>query len=120
MPDLDGSDSTTGSLKAIYGGGAVEPITLPADAAPLLERWDELKGLEADIKAQKQEVQNKLCGLLGDNEVGIFGEGDTAWKVTWKTTAGRTTIDSKALKKDLPDVWAKYSKTGASSRRFTA
>lgn len=120
MPDLDGSDSTTGSLKAIYGGGAVEPIALPSDAAPLLTRWDELKELEAGIKTEKQEIQNKLCGLLGDNEIGIFGEGDTARKVAWKTTAGRTTIDSKALKKDLPDVWAKYSKTGASSRRFTA
>ena len=120
MPDIDGSDSTAGSLKAVYHGGAVEPITLPSSTSDLLQRWDELKGLEADVKAQKQEVQNKLCALLGDNEIGICGEGEAARKVTWKTTAGRTTIDTKALKADLPDVFKKYSKTGSSYRRFSA
>ena len=120
MPDIDGSDSTTSSLKEIYKGGSVEPITLPASTSDLLQRWDELKRLETDLKGQKQEVQNKLCALLGDNEVGIVGEGEAARKVSWKTTAGRTTIDTKALKADLPDVFEKYSKAGSSSRRFTA
>ena len=120
MPDLDGSESTTAALKSVFHGGDADPVPLPMDAAPLLTRWDELKKLEAGIKTEKQEIQNKLCGFLGDNEIGILGEGDTARKVTWKTTAGRVTIDNKALKKDLPDVFEKYSKTGASSRRFTA
>lgn len=116
MPEIDGSDSTARSLKEIYKGGFVEPVTMPAFTSDLLQRWDELKALEADLKGKKQEVQNKLCALLGDNEVGIIGDR----KVSWKTTAGRTTIDSKALKADLPDVFEKYSKAGSSSRRFSA
>ena len=58
--------------------------------------------------------------MLGDNEVGFIGEGDDARKVTWKTVAGRVTIDSKRLKAEMPDVFEKYSKRSADSRRFTA
>ena len=119
MPEIDGSDSTTASLKAIYGGGG-EAIELPAGAESLLTRWDELKELKTRLEGEQKEIQNQLCGMLGDAEIGIVGEGDTARKVSWKVTAGRVTIDSKALKKDLPEIFEKYSKQGAASRRFMA
>ncbi len=120
MPPLDGSDSTTASLKARYGGGNMEPIELPNKAAPLLARWDELKKLKAGIDEEAQEIQNQLCGMLVDSEMGLLGEGDTARKVTWKSYPGRVTIDSKRLKADLPEVFEKYSKQAAPYRRFTA
>lgn len=119
MPGLDGSDSTTASLKAVYGGGG-EAIELPNKAAPLLARWDELKKLKAGLDAEAQEIQNQLCGMLGDAETGILGEGDTARKVSWKSYPGRVTVDSKALKKDLPEVYKMYSKQGAGYRCFSA
>ena len=119
MPEIDGSESTTEALKARYGGGQTEPIPLPTGSISLLERWDELKGLRADIDTEAKEIQNKLCAMLGDNEVGIVGEGDTARKVSWKTTAGRVSIDTKRLKADLPAVFEEYSKQGSSYRRFT-
>lgn len=119
MPGLDGSDSTTESLKSIYAGGG-DVVELPNKAAPLLARWDELKKLKAGIETEQQEIQNTLCGMLGNAEAGIFGEGDTARRITWKSCPGRVTIDSKALKRDLPEVFTKYSKTGASYRRFMA
>ena len=119
MPDLDGSESTAGSLKAVYGGGGTA-IELPNKAAPLLARWDELKKLKAGLDAEAQEIQNQLCGMLGDAEMGILGEGDTARKVSWKSYPGRVTIDSKKLKADLPEVYEKYSKQGAGYRRFSA
>ena len=86
----------------------------------LLTRLDELKALEGDIKTQKQEVQNRICALLGDNEIGWVGEGENARKVTWKTVAGRVTIDTKKLKEEEPGIYEKYSKQGAASRRFSA
>lgn len=39
-------------------------------------------------------------------------------KITWKTQAGRTTIDSKKLKTELPDIYEKYSKKGSPIRVF--
>lgn len=119
MPVIDGSDSTTDSLRAIYAGGKVAPLPLPWEAAGLVSRFEELKELETSIKAEKQELQNKLCAMLEDNELGIVGEGDTARKVSWKSYPGKITIDSKALKADLPDIYAKYARQGAAYRRFS-
>ena len=120
MPPIDGSESTTASLKERYAGGIMEPMELPNTAAPLLRRWDELKELKAGIDEEVKTIQNELCGMLGDYETGLLGEGDTARKVTWKTIPGRVTIDSKRLKAELPEIYEKYSKKAAPYRRFTA
>lgn len=119
LPPIDGSDSTTESLKAVYGGGGAS-IDLPNKAAPLLARWDELKELKAGIDEEQKAIQNQLCEMLGDAETGLFGEGDTARKVTWKSYPGRATIDSKRLKAELPEIYEKYCKISAPYRRFTA
>ena len=120
MPDVDGSESCTKALRERFKGGNAEPILLPKESVKLLERFDQLKDLKADIETEAKEIQNRLCAMLGDNEVGFIGEGDDARKVTWKTVAGRVTIDSKRLKAEMPDVFEKYSKRSADSRRFTA
>ena len=121
MPRVDGSDSSASSLQKIYKGGNVEPVTLPMESIELLKRFDELKAMKADIETQVKDVQNKLCAMLGDNEIGIICEGEENERIiTWKTVSGRTTIDTKRLKKDLPDVFEKYSKKSANSRRFSA
>ena len=119
MPEIDGSESTAAALKARYGGGG-EAIDLPNKAAPLLTRWDELKKLKAGLDAEAAEIQNQLCAMLGDAEIGLLGEGEQARKVSWKSYPGRVTIDSKKLKADLPEIYEKYSKQGSSYRRFTA
>ena len=120
MPEVDGSESSTDSLKKMYKGGQAEPVMLPQESMDLLKRLDELKALKSDIDSQTKDIQNKLCAMLGDNEIGIIGEGDNERKVSWKTVNGRLTIDSQKLKKDLPDVYKKYSKKSADSRRFSA
>ena len=119
-PDVDGSESCTKALQQKFTGGQVEPVILPAETMELLTRLDELKELEADVKTQKQDIQNRICAMLGDNEVGIARDADGERKVTWKTVAGRVTIDSKRLKAEMPEVYKAYSKQGAATRRFTA
>lgn len=119
-PDVDGSESCTKALQQKFTGGQVEPVILPAETMELLARLDELKELEADVKTQKQDIQNRICAMLGDNEVGIARDADGERKVTWKTVAGRVTIDSKRLKAEMPEVYKAYSKQGAATRRFTA
>lgn len=119
-PDVDGSESCTKALQQKFTGGQVEPVILPAETMALLTRLDELKELEANVKTQKQDIQNRICAMLGDNEVGIARDADGERKVTWKTVAGRVTIDSKRLKAEMPEVYKAYSKQGAATRRFTA
>ena len=63
----------------------------------------EITGIEDEIKARMTE--------LDTDEL----RGGTC-KVTWKQVSS-TRIDSKALKKELPDIAAKYSST-STYRRF--
>ena len=119
-PEVDGSTSCTKALQDKFKGGQIEPVTLPKETMKLLDRLDELKALETDVKSQKQEIQNRLCAMLGDNEIGLVGEGEDTRKVSWKTIPGRVTIDSKKLREEEPEIFEKYSKQGAATRRFSA
>lgn len=114
MPDVDGSDSCTTALRERFPGGDMEAITLPETAAGIVTRLDELKETEKNVKEGIKKAQNELCEMLGNCEIGYIGER----KVTWKIQAGRTTVDSKKLKAEMPDIYEKYSKTGSPIRVF--
>lgn len=113
-PPIDGSDSCTQSLKEKFRGGITETIELNSEAKELITSYAGLKEADEDIKKQMDTIKNKLCSMLGDYETGYCGEA----KVTWKTQSGRTTIDSKKLKAEMPEVFEKYSKTGSPIRVF--
>ena len=114
MPDVDGSKSCSQALAEKFPGGMVDAIDLTADAETLLGEIDELQEAEARIKEQIEAKKNKIKLLMEDHEVAYAGER----KITWKTQAGRTTIDSKKLKAEMPETFEKYSKTGNPIRVF--
>ena len=108
MPEVDGSENCAFALSERFEGGHIEPVELDSEAGYILGRIDELQTLTKELTNEIEENKNKLKLMLGNNEIGLVGDR----KVTWKTQAGRTTIDSKKLKADLPDIFSKYSKTG--------
>ena len=112
MPEVDGSDDCTKALSEKFQGGG-EAIELPSVADESLAKIDELEELEGSIKEQIEAHKNFLRKLLGDAEIGTTAAGR---KVTWKTQAGRTTVDSKRLKAERPDVWEAYAKVGKPMR----
>lgn len=112
MPEVDGSENCAFALSERFEGGHIEPVELDSEAGYILGRIDELQTLTKELTNEIEENKNKLRLMLGNNEIGLVGDR----KVTWKTQAGRTTIDSKKLKADLPDVFSKYAKTGNESR----
>jgi len=112
MPDVDGSESCTQALAEKFSGGG-PAIELPSEADKIFLALDGLKESAKSIKAQIDEQENKLRAMLGDAEAGTTASGR---RVTWKTQAGRTTIDSKRLKAEKPDVWQQYSKVGNPTR----
>lgn len=112
-PLVDGTEASTKLLNNLYPNS--EPnteIALPEEAAELIEQREELKGQAKELEVQIKECENKLKELLKENEVGVIGDR----KVTWKTYS-RSSIDSKKLKADQPDVYEKYLKT-SSYRKF--
>lgn len=114
-PEIDGSESTSEALRKQYGDvDNKNTVMLPSTCNALITRYDELKATKKVLELQMDEVANSLKAMLGENQVGLFNDR----QVVWKTAAGRTTIDSKALKKDMPEVYAKYAKVGKPSRRF--
>lgn len=80
------------------------------------EQIIELKELEAQIKALKAKadaIKKTMQDEMGSEEhVEVDG-----FKVNY-TIVISTTLDSTKLKKELPDLWNKYSKEGI-TRRFS-
>ena len=114
-PEIDGSENTTEALRKQFGDvDNKNTVMLPSTCNALITRYDELKATKKVLELQIEEVSNSLKAMLGENQVGLFNDR----QVVWKTAAGRTTIDSRALKKDMPEVYAKYAKVGKPSRRF--
>ena len=114
-PPPDGSDSAREVLNEKYPGGKTEPVTMTEPEAVQAMVAYRLLAKQADeLKKQTEAVKQHIMELMGDTEEAKID----GTKVTWKTTAGRVTVDSKALKKDLPNVYEKYIKIGKATRTF--
>ncbi len=112
MPEVDGSESCKDALAAEFRGGNAEPLTLPDAAEVIIERIRALDDAKKSTEEDLEHHKNQLRRLMGDYELGYAGD----YKVTWKTQAGRTTIDIKALKAKEPIIYAKYAKQGKPTR----
>ena len=96
---------------------SVEGKTREVDAAAH-SLWVQLKAKRDAIKevqAEADELEDKLKLLFEDDEALTFN-GDIL--ATYRSTAGRTTIDSKKLKEKFPQAYAVCSKVGAGGRTF--
>nr|DAR84234.1 MAG TPA: Exonuclease [Caudoviricetes sp.] len=112
MPEVDGSENCKDALAAEFRGGNEEPLTLPDAAEVIIERIRALDDAKKNTEEDIEHHKNQLRRLMGDYELGYAGD----YKVTWKTQAGRTTVDSKALKAKEPDIYAKYAKQSKPTR----
>nr|DAX26967.1 MAG TPA: Exonuclease [Caudoviricetes sp.] len=112
MPEVDGSENCKDALAAEFQGGNVEPLTLPVGAAGIIDHIRELELVKKNTEDSIDRHKNQLREMMGNYELGYAGD----YKVTWKTQAGRTTIDTKALKAKEPAIYEKYAKQGKESR----
>lgn len=108
-PPLDGTDATTDLLGRLY-----EPVpgkTLVVDlarATELIAARQAAADDEKAAKAEKDRCSNELRALLGDATEAVTETGDVLY--TWRPQE-RTTIDTKRLKTDHPDLATDYSRT---------
>ncbi len=108
MPEVDGSESCKEALASEFRGGNAEPLTLPGMAVGIIEQIRKIEDAKKDLEKNSEFYKNQLRMMMGDYELGYAGD----YKVSWKSQAGRTTIDSKALKAKEPALYAKYAKQG--------
>jgi len=112
MPEVDGSESCKDALVAEFQGGIAEPLTLPGMAVGIIEQIRKIEDAKNDLENNSEFYKNQLRRMMGSYELGYAGD----YKVSWKAQAGRTTIDSKALKEKEPEIYAKYAKQGKPTR----
>lgn len=104
-PEPDGSDSAERTIKAVcgeYKDNVVVIFEQNETAKKLAQITEKRKALETEEKRLKQQLEIALDGNT---------EGFTEnYKITFKPQS-RTALDSKSLKAEMPEVYAKYSKT---------
>lgn len=71
-----------------------------------IQALQELKRLREELDAEIEAAQDKIKAAMGDTETATVG----GYKVTYKTVT-TTRVDTTALKKELPEIAARFSKT---------
>ncbi len=79
------------------------------DAAAVIKAVADLTIQKKKIEEQEKEMRGKLLAAMEQYGVKKFDTPEVTFTYIAPTT--RNTIDSAKLKKDLPDVAAKYTKT---------
>lgn len=75
----------------------------------------ELKRMQDELAGEIEALQDGIkAHMMEQNTDTLTG---TDWKVTWKAVTSNR-MDTTALKKELPDIAARYTKASV-SRRFT-
>jgi len=133
-PELDGSEASQKFLNRLYPESVVDTsIELPQTAVSLVEQYSYASQEIKRLTEVKQETENLLKQMLGDNEVGVIGGigsmgGGTDNKdsgiganigaiITWKSST-QERLDTKAIKAEHPTLSQKYLKE-ITSRRFS-
>lgn len=106
-PEVDGNEATAAVLGTIYPKDNGETVDLMY-YEKALNGLSEIKRKKAELEAQEEQFKNELKAALGEAAIGEYDR----FKVTWKYSE-RTTLDGKALKAAMPDVYAKFAKTSA-------
>lgn len=79
----------------------------------LCNDYRENKRMIEELEAMNDSIKSEILAIMGDDETHTEG----AAKATNKTVTS-SRLDSTTLKKELPDVFSKYS-TATSYKRFT-
>jgi len=113
-PDLIGHPSDFDTLKAVYpsseGGVTIEGDDFIKD---LIYEYREAKACLDEAQADVDSIRAQLLRIVGDAEA-VTLDGDTLY--TYKSTKDRESLDSKALKEQLPEVYAQFAKLSPGHR----
>ncbi|MDH5858552.1 YqaJ viral recombinase family protein [Lampropedia aestuarii] len=116
QPDADGSDSADLALRCLYPKDAGNTVDWKADPS-MSALFGDLLDIRTQLsKYQEQESQIKqsIQQAMGHASVAKFETGS----VSWKKAKESSSLDTKKLTQDHPDLVATYSQTKAGSRRF--
>lgn len=114
-PPADGSESAARTLRQLYSGNSTT-LDFSQDAT-LCQTFRSLATLRAELEekeAQAERLKQTIQQAMGDASRALFAEGE----VTFKRSKDGTSLDTKRLAADNPDIASRYTVTRAGSRRF--
>lgn len=81
------------------------------EMGPLFHKYVKLEAEIKRLKGERDKLNGKIKGVMLAEGIDVFTAGGCAAIVTHKSGAVR--VDANALRRDLPEVAAKYSYQGA-------
>src|SRR5690625_2261027 len=113
-PEIDGSKSASELLNQMYPEDNGETIILPSDdAETLIEAIESIKAEVKEKQALQKEYENKLKLMIGEAEKGVTPR----FEVIHRTITSNR-LDSRKLRKEMPDIAEKYTNQ-STYRRMT-
>ena len=112
-PPLDGSDACAKFINERFPKSKTSKINLPANAVALIQQYESANAMVEQYTEQKQEAENLLKQLMGENETGTIGDFIVSWK-----SVTQERLDSKSVKTKHPTIFKKYANK-TSHRRFS-
>ena len=99
-------------IREAYMDTVSEAVVLSDDLHESLSRYDEIVCSISKLKSEKDVIEHTIMSLMKENEIAYVKNR----KITWKKSV-RTSLDTKSLKEEEPEIYKKYSKI-SSSRIF--
>ena len=113
-PALDGSDASAEFLNKRFPDSVPKSqITLPETAVFVIQKYNTACEQLERVTEEKQEAENMLKQMLGENEAGTVGNLIIIWK-----SVSQERLDSKTLKAEHPSLYRRYA-AKSSHRRFS-
>lgn len=99
-------------IREAYMDTVDEAVVLSDDLGESLARYDEIVDSISKLKSEKDTIEHSIMTLMKENEIAYVRNR----KITWKKSV-RTSLDTKSLKEEEPEIYKRYSKV-SSSRMF--
>ena len=107
-----GSDEYGRRVREIYSETLNEPVILSDTLYDTLSKHDEILDSINKLKNEKDRIEHTIMSLMKENDTAYIKDRI----VTWKKTS-RSSLDTKRLKEEEPEIYSKYIKV-SSSRVF--
>ena len=112
-PIPDGSDATTEYFNSRFRNSNGQVIELPQEAISVCDEYQRIGEQLKTLETARNAAANTLKSYLREAEIGTVGDRKIMWKQISKST-----VDTKRLKTEQPEIYDSYLTT-SSYRRFS-
>jgi len=115
-PPADGSSSAASALQTLYPRDTGKELDLRHDESlnQLFTKLQAVRSQAAKHKAKEEKLKQQIQEVMGEATQAQFQEG----VITWRRSQDYTTLDTKRLLDEQPDLLKHYPLKRTGSRRF--